>query len=86
MCAYDPVGYGMPYNHLLFHDSREPLVEVASQILVVTLDHTQSNPNASNSIDGIELQDSGEVSANKRVTKSLCVNITAECVLCCTKL
>lgn len=60
VCAYDPVGYGMPYNHLLFHDSREPLVEVASQILVVTLDHTQSNPNASNSIDGIELQDSGE--------------------------
>lgn len=72
VCAYDPVGYGMPYNHLLFHDSREPLVEVASQILVVTLDHTQSNPNASNSIDGIELQDSGEVSI-KKVRKSLCV-------------
>ncbi|XP_071814665.1 protein HID1-like isoform X3 [Apostichopus japonicus] len=57
-CAYDPVGYGMPYNHLLFNDTREPLVEVAAQILVVTLDHTQSSPNASTSIDGIE--DSGE--------------------------
>lgn len=50
----------MPYNHLLFNDTREPLVEVAAQILVVTLDHTQSSPNASTSIDGIE--DSGEVS------------------------
>ncbi|XP_072044277.1 protein HID1-like isoform X2 [Amphiura filiformis] len=40
-CAYDPVGYGLPYNHLLFSDYREPLVEVASQILVVTLDHDQ---------------------------------------------
>lgn len=58
VCAYDPVGYGMPYNHLLFNDTREPLVEVAAQILVVTLDHTQSSPNASTSIDGIE--DSGE--------------------------
>ncbi|GAB6030879.1 cell wall bioproteinsis protein [Chamberlinius hualienensis] len=39
VCAYDPVGYGLPYNHLLFSDCREPLVEVALQILIVTLDH-----------------------------------------------
>uniref|UniRef100_H2ZBV9 Protein HID1 n=1 Tax=Ciona savignyi TaxID=51511 RepID=H2ZBV9_CIOSA len=39
-CAYDPVGLGVPYNHLLFRDYREPLVEVACQILIVTLDHT----------------------------------------------
>ncbi|XP_078736698.1 protein HID1 isoform X2 [Lampetra fluviatilis] len=38
VCAYDPVGYGLPYNHLIFSDSREPLVEVACQVLVVTLD------------------------------------------------
>lgn len=39
MCAYDPVGYGIPYNHLLFSDYREPLVEEAAQVLIVTLDH-----------------------------------------------
>ncbi|XP_075033978.1 protein HID1 [Mixophyes fleayi] len=38
VCAYDPVGYGIPYNHLLFWDSREPLVEVSAQLLIVTLD------------------------------------------------
>ncbi|XP_028287619.1 protein HID1b [Parambassis ranga] len=39
VCAYDPVGYGVPYNHLLFSDSREQLVEQALQILIVTLEH-----------------------------------------------
>lgn len=39
VCAYDPVGYGVPYNHILFSDTREPLVEVALQILIVCLDH-----------------------------------------------
>ncbi|XP_018395038.1 PREDICTED: protein HID1 [Cyphomyrmex costatus] len=39
VCAYDPVGYGVPYNHLLFTDSLEPLVDVSLQILIVTLDH-----------------------------------------------
>ncbi|XP_028423372.1 protein HID1b isoform X1 [Perca flavescens] len=39
VCAYDPVGYGIPYNHLLFSDYREQLVEQALQILIVTLEH-----------------------------------------------
>ncbi|KAM9424029.1 protein HID1b [Pholidichthys leucotaenia] len=39
VCAYNPVGYGIPYNHLLFSDSREQLVEQAVQILIVTLEH-----------------------------------------------
>ncbi|KAG7164054.1 HID1-like 2, partial [Homarus americanus] len=39
VCGYNPVGFGVPYNHLLFSDSREPLVEVALQILITTLDH-----------------------------------------------
>ncbi|XP_076809489.1 protein HID1-like [Clavelina lepadiformis] len=43
VCAYDPVGLGVPYNHLLFRDYREPLVEVACQILIVTLDHTSKS-------------------------------------------
>nr|XP_046232325.1 protein HID1b [Scatophagus argus] len=38
VCAYDPVGYGIPYNHLLFSDHRERLVEQALQILIVTLE------------------------------------------------
>lgn len=42
VCAYDPVGLGVPYNHLLFSDSLEPLVETALQILIVTLDHDTS--------------------------------------------
>ncbi|CAH0564929.1 unnamed protein product [Brassicogethes aeneus] len=43
LCAYDPVGLGVPYNHLLFNDSLEPLVEAALQILIVTLDHDTSS-------------------------------------------
>ncbi|XP_060883855.1 protein HID1b isoform X2 [Labrus mixtus] len=39
VCAYDPVGYGFPYNHLMFSDHRELLVEQAVQILVVALEH-----------------------------------------------
>ncbi|XP_026480772.1 protein HID1-like [Ctenocephalides felis] len=39
VCAYDPVGLGVPYNHLLFNDTMEPLMEAALQILIVTLDH-----------------------------------------------
>lgn len=42
VCAYDPVGLGLPYNHLLFTDSREPLVETALQLLIVTLDWDSS--------------------------------------------
>ncbi|RMZ93520.1 HID1 isoform X1, partial [Brachionus plicatilis] len=36
--SYDPVGYGLPYNYLMFTDSRESLVEVASQLLCVLLE------------------------------------------------
>jgi hypothetical protein len=39
--SYDPVGY-LPYNYLLFTDTREPLVEVAAQLLCITLDHSAS--------------------------------------------
>ncbi|KAH9378711.1 hypothetical protein HPB48_000341 [Haemaphysalis longicornis] len=49
VCGYDPVGYGLPFNHLLFADHREPLVEVALQLLVVTLDHDFRPPHAHHS-------------------------------------
>uniref|UniRef100_A0A8C4EZC8 HID1 domain containing b n=1 Tax=Dicentrarchus labrax TaxID=13489 RepID=A0A8C4EZC8_DICLA len=47
VCAYDPVGYGVPYNHLLFSDHREQLVEQAVQILIVTLEHEYDDPMSS---------------------------------------
>lgn len=50
VCSYDPVGYGVPYNHLMFTDSREPLVEVALQVLCVTLENESSNQSVS--VDG----------------------------------
>jgi len=50
VCAYDPVGYGVPYNHLMFNDSSEPLVEGSLQVLCVTLENDSSNQNVS--VDG----------------------------------
>ncbi|KRY56134.1 Protein HID1 [Trichinella britovi] len=41
--SYDPIGYGLPYNHLLFSDCRGPLVEVALQVLVATLDQNRGD-------------------------------------------
>lgn len=48
VCAYDPVGLGVPYNHLLFTDTMEPLVEVCLQVLIVTLDHDITNNSSPN--------------------------------------
>lgn len=50
VCAYDPVGYGLPYNHLMFTDSRESLVESALQVLCVTMENESTNQNVS--VDG----------------------------------
>lgn len=63
VCAYDPVGYGIPYNHLLFWDSREPLVEISAQLLIVTLD-SDSSTSSGPSMDGTTTStamDEGEV-------------------------
>lgn len=50
VCSYDPVGLGVPYNHLLFSDTTEPLVEVCLQVLIVTLDHDMTINHAPNAI------------------------------------
>ncbi|CEF60160.1 Protein HID1 [Strongyloides ratti] len=42
ICAYDPSGLGVPYNYLLSSDSREPLVSVSLQLLLVSLDNDSS--------------------------------------------
>ncbi|XP_033896296.2 protein HID1 [Acipenser ruthenus] len=52
VCAYDPVGYGIPYNHLLFSDYREQLVEHAGQVLIVMLEHEGSTAAGSPTLDG----------------------------------
>ena len=54
VCAYDPVGFGVPYNHLMFADHREPVVEVASQILVVTLDHDTVHSQVPSTVDAAD--------------------------------
>ncbi|TSK87570.1 Protein HID1 [Bagarius yarrelli] len=57
VCAYDPVGYGIPYNHLLFSDYREQLVEQAVQILIVTLEHENGQPQRVPSPSSMDEQD-----------------------------
>ncbi|KAG7460184.1 hypothetical protein MATL_G00218970 [Megalops atlanticus] len=57
VCAYDPVGYGIPYNHLLFSDYREQLVEHAVQILIVTLEHEGPAPDPSSSPSSMDEQE-----------------------------
>ena len=37
VCSYDPVGYGLPYNYLMFSDFREPLVEVTVFLMLLLL-------------------------------------------------
>lgn len=36
--SYNPNSF-LPFNHLLFYDSKEPLVQVSLQLLIVILDH-----------------------------------------------
>lgn len=62
VCAYDPVGLGVPYNHLLFSDSLEPLVEAALQILIVTLDHDTSYASNTSSAASAAVSNSDETS------------------------
>ncbi|XP_012390536.1 protein HID1 isoform X1 [Orcinus orca] len=57
VCAYDPVGYGIPYNHLLFSDHREPLVEEAAQVLIVSLDHDGATPTVDGTTTGTAMDD-----------------------------
>lgn len=47
VCSYDPIGYGVPYNHLMVADNREPLVEIALQVLCVSLEDDLESGNTS---------------------------------------
>ena len=49
--SYDPVGYGLPYNYLMFTDSREALVEICCQILCVCLEfNVAQNPDLNDEV------------------------------------
>lgn len=52
--SYNPVGY-LPYNYLLFTDTREPLVEVAAQLLCITLDNNGLASNSSSTDESSNL-------------------------------
>ena len=49
------------YNHLMFADYREPLVEVAAQLLVVLLDH-ETMQQAAVTMNSTDVEHSFEVS------------------------
>jgi len=54
--SYDPVGYGLPYNYLMFTDSREALVEVCCQLLCVCLEFNVSQAAASMDLNATDTE------------------------------
>lgn len=38
-CKYNPLGWGVPYNHMMFTDVREQLVVMCLRVLLVILDY-----------------------------------------------
>ena len=54
VCGYQPAGI-LPYNHLLWADSKEKLVEVALQVLIVTLDDNNQERNEDVASDNLFL-------------------------------
>ncbi|KAI7852075.1 high-temperature-induced dauer-formation protein-domain-containing protein, partial [Circinella umbellata] len=38
-CKYNPLGWGVPYNHVVFTDTREQLVAMCLRVLLVILDY-----------------------------------------------
>eukprot|EP00005_Dracoamoeba_jomungandri_P002730 CAMPEP_0174260198 /NCGR_PEP_ID=MMETSP0439-20130205/9211_1 /TAXON_ID=0 /ORGANISM="Stereomyxa ramosa, Strain Chinc5" /LENGTH=781 /DNA_ID=CAMNT_0015344391 /DNA_START=28 /DNA_END=2370 /DNA_ORIENTATION=+ len=41
-CTYDPIGWGVPYNHYLFNDYKEGLAGTCMQVLIILLNHLPS--------------------------------------------
>jgi hypothetical protein len=39
-CSYDPVGWGIPYNHVMFGDDQEAVATVALQIINILLSYS----------------------------------------------
>jgi hypothetical protein len=43
-CSYDPVGWGIPYNHVMFGDDHEAVATVALQIVNIILSYSTYTP------------------------------------------
>lgn len=74
VCAYDPVGYGIPYNYLLSSDQREQLVVHVIQVLIIALEH-----------EGVARASLGGISASAavgqhevRITACFCFTMVTE--------
>ncbi|CAJ0753766.1 6874_t:CDS:10 [Entrophospora sp. SA101] len=53
---YNPAGWGVPYNHVMFADTRETLVALCLQVLLVLLDYPISTETTSSDRDSILLR------------------------------
>ncbi|XP_056098290.1 protein HID1b [Rhinichthys klamathensis goyatoka] len=73
VCAYDPVGYGVPYNHLMFSDQRGALAELALQTLIVSLEQELVDGTITNaSLNPSSNTDTGSADYNKNTTTEGC--------------
>ncbi|KAI3379111.1 hypothetical protein SNEBB_011458 [Seison nebaliae] len=52
--SYNPSGVGIPYNHLLTTNTREPLVETCLQLLLVSLDYVNVTDDLISSSENVE--------------------------------
>ncbi|CAI2180637.1 19593_t:CDS:10 [Funneliformis geosporum] len=69
---YDPTGWGVPYNHVVFADSREMLVTMCLQVLLVLLDYrAPSNRIITNDSTARERQRTGSVETVKSEKESI---------------
>ncbi|XP_048026767.1 protein HID1b [Megalobrama amblycephala] len=67
VCAYDPVGYGIPYNHLMFSDQRGALAELALQTLIISLEQEIAT-NTNTSLNPSTNTDTSSADYNKNTT------------------
>ncbi len=69
---YNPTGWGVPYNHVVFADSREMLVTMCLQVLLVLLDYrAPSNRITTNDSVAGERQRMGSVDTARSEKESI---------------
>ena len=57
LSQHDQLGmifYFFSYNHVMFNDSREPLIEVAIQLLIVVLDYDMEQQQMLENINNVD--------------------------------
>lgn len=79
---YNPSGWGLPYNHVMFSDQRELLVMLCLQVIVVLLDyHVIEKPCGLSSVSpgGIRIDDQqGSTPATSGAAHAPCITIPPE--------